>query len=277
MKWLLMLLPFAAFAQLGADRSVVAESISNVHTNYSWRKNVVMETEDGGLVEKQGVLATVADTAAQKETAESVGRVAAAWRRGFSNGVETLSASLSNVPRTGRFIGLKFPLIPQSSRPFDIYVASNHYNAVTHEDELYVHFGQSFSNSPSMTVPYVYESGMTTQRVPGVWRKAGTANHFTNVYSVVLHRSNAVDIAYTCHKLFVPRPAALWGVPCNLDPHGRWGGPEGVAFGSYLLTVTQLGVTYPTFSGSVTNVEAGVVALFDNGAFLGTIPIEEGE
>lgn len=276
MKWLLLMLPFAAFAQLGADRSVVAESVSNVHTNFSWRKNVVMETEDGELRDKKKVLAGVADAAAQQETAERVGRVAQAWRNGFSNGVESLTASLQDIPRTGRFVCLTFPLIPQSSRPFDIFVVSNHYDSVAHEDLLWIYFGQTFTNAPTMTVPYVYESGLTTNRVAGSWTKAGTTDHFTNTVDLVIPRAVMADHVYRkCHKLHVPRPAALWGYPLNLDPHGRWGGPEGVAFGSYLVTVTQAGVTYPTYSGAVTNEAEGVVALFDNGAFLGTVPIEE--
>ena len=276
MKWLLLMLPFAAFAQLGADRSVVAESVSNGHTNYSWRKNVVMETEDGELRDKKRVLAGAADAAAQQETAERVGRVAQAWRAGFSNGVESLSASLSNIPRTGRFISLTFPLVPQSSRPFDIFVVSNHYDSAAHEDLLWIYFGQTFTNAPTMTVPYVYESGLTTNRVAGSWTKAGTTDHFTNTVDLVIPRAAGADHVYgKCHKLHVPRPAALWGYPLNLDPHGKWGGPGGVAFGSYLVTVTQAGATYPTYSGAVTNEAEGVVALFDNGAFLGTVPIEE--
>ena len=279
MKWLIpFMLPFAAFAQLGADRSVVAESVSNVHTNYSWAKNVIMETEDGALRDKRHALATSANAAAQQTTADQVGRVAQAWRQGFSNGVESLSASLSNVPRTGRFIGLKFPLLPQTSRTFDIHVVSNRYNSTTHEDELWIYFGQSFTNAPTITVPYVYESGLTTNRVAGSWKKAGTSAHFTNTVDLTVARASGPDIVYPkCHKLFVPRPAELRGVPCNLNPNGVWGGPTGVAFGSYLLTVTVSGTTYPTYTGPVTNQAAGVVALFDNGAFLGTVPIESQE
>ena len=264
----------SASAQLGAERSIVAESVSGVVTNFSWQKNVVTETEDGQLRDKAGVLASTAQTAAEEETANSVGRVAGAWRQGFSNGVESVKASLSNVPKTGRFITLKFPVVPMTSRRFDIYVASNSYNSVANEDELYIYFGQSFTNAPTMTVPYVWESGFTTNRVAGSWTKPGTSNHFTNTYDVVLHRTSSADVHYTCHRLFVKRPDALRGIPCNLNPHGKWGGPDGVAFGSYMLTVTEGGTMYPTFTGQVTNVAAGVVAIFDNGAFLGTVPIE---
>lgn len=274
MRWLVLLLPFAAFAQLGADRSVVAESVSNVHTNYSWRKNVIMETEGGQLRDKQHALATVANAAAQAETADGVGRVASAWRQGFSNGVESLSATLSSVPRTGRYVSLRFPLVPQTSRRFDIYVVSNRYDSAANEDILWIYFGQSYTNPPTMMVPYVYESGFTTNRVAASWKKAGTTDHFTNTVTLV-GRADGANRTYVCHKLHVPRPAVLAGVPCNLDPHGKWGGPGGVVFGSYLLTVTQSGVTYPTYTGPVTNQEAGVVALFDNGAFLGTVPIGE--
>lgn len=273
----LIIFPAVAFAQLGADRSIIAESVSNVHTNYSWRKDIITETEDANLKDRQRVLATVAGAAAQEATVEGVGRLATAWKNGFSNGVESLSASLSNVPRTGRFIGLKFPLIPQTSRKFDIYVASNYYNSATHEDILFVHFSQSFTNQPSMVVPYVWESGMTTQRVAATWTKPGTSDHWTNTYDIVHLRQNDSDIHYTCHKLHVARPAGLWGVPCNLNPHGVWGGPDGINFGSYLLTVVDGNDSFPTYTGEVTNQTAGVVAVFDNGALKEIVPIEEEE
>jgi len=259
---------------LGAERSVVAESVSGVVTNFSWQKNVITETEDGQLRDKNRVLASIADAAAEEETAKNIGRVAKAWQQGFSNGVESLRASLSNVPKTGRFVTLQFPVVPLTSRRFDIYVASNSYDSASNEDVLYIYFGQSFTNSPTMTVPYVWESGFTTNRVAGSWTKKNTTDHFTNTYDIVLHRTSSADVHYTCHKLYVKRPEALRNIPCNLNPHGKWGGPDGVAFGSYLLTVTDGGATYPTFTGPVTNSETGVVALFDNGAFLGLVPIE---
>lgn len=264
----------SAIAQLGADRSIVAESVSGVVTNYSWKKDVVTETDASTLKDRQGVLASAANASAQSKTAEGIASLASAWRRGFSNGVESVKSNLSNVPRTGRFIGLRFPLVPQTSRKFDIYVASNHYDSASNEDILYIHFGQSFTNAPSMVVPYVWESGMTTQRVAGAWKKSGTSDHWTNTYDVVLMRSGSADIHYTCHKLHVPRPVGMRDIPCNLDPHGRWGTDVGVNFGSLLVTVSVGGSTYPTYSGQVTNEQDGVIAIFDNGAFLGTIPIE---
>ena len=267
-------LTLSAIAQLGSDRSVVAESVSSVVTNFSWKKDVITETDDYSLKDRQRVLASAANAAAQEQTAEGVASLASAWRRGFSNGVDSVQSSLSNVPRTGRFIGLRFPLVPQTSRKFDIYVASNHYDSASNEDILYIHFGQSFTNSPSMVVPYVWESGMTTQRVAGTWKKYGTTDHWTNTYDIVLRRSGSADIHYTCHKLHVPRPVGMQNIPCNLDPHGRWGTDMGVAFGSLLVTVTTGGTTYPTYTGMVTNQQEGVIAIFDNGAFLGTIPIE---
>lgn len=270
---LAVLAPFAAFAQLGADRgSVIVESVSNVQTNWSFGKDIVTETEDGGLMDRRKVLVSAADAAAEAETAESVGRVSKAWAEGFARGTNELHAALYNLPTNGILVGLRFPLIPQTSRRFDIYVASNHYDSVAHRDELYVYFGQSFTNPPTMTVPYVWNSGMTTQRVAGVWTRAGTSDRYTNVWNVV-EQLKAGPVTYPCHRLFVLRPPDLWGLPLNLNPHGRWGGPDGVAFGSYLLTVGGR----PTFTGTVTNLEEGVVATFDNGAFVGLEPIKQEE
>lgn len=274
---LAFIVPLAAVAQLGADRSIVAESISNVHTNYSWRKDLIAETEDGELVDRRRVLASAARVSAEAETVAGMERLANSWKQGFSNGVETLSSSLSEVPRTGRFIGLKFPLIPQTSRRFDIYVASNYYNNVTHEDIFYVHFGQSFTNPPSMVVPYVWESGMTVQRVTASWSKAGTADHWTNTYDIVQRRSVDSDIHYTCHKLRSPRPMGIRNIPCNLNPHGVWGGPDGMAFGSYLINVVEGNNVYPAYTGEVTNQEDGVIAIFDNGALKEIVEIKQGE
>lgn len=268
----------SASAQLGAGGSTIIESVTGVHTNFSWVKDVVTETADGALMDMQGVLATVADTEAETYTSERLGRIAGAWSKGFSEGAEALSATLSNVPRTGRFVELRFPVLPQTSRPFDIYVASNHYDSASNEDTLYVYFGQSFTNAPKLTVPYVWESGMTTQRVNGTWNKSGTTDHWTNTYDVAVERRSTAAVHYPCHRLHVKRPTALRGVPLNLDPHGVWGGPDGVAFGSTMLTVTMdVDGLYTTYTGPVTNSEAGVVAWFDNGAFMGTTQIENEE
>lgn len=275
--FLAFIAPLVAFAQLGADRSIVAESVSNVHTNYSWKKDVVAEDEYDKLIDRQRVLASAARVAAEAETVSGMERLATSWKNGFSNGVETLSASLSNVPRTGRFICLKFPLIPQTSRKFDIYVASNYYDSASNEDIMFVHFGQSFTNQPSMVVPYVWESGMTTQRVAATWIKSGTSDNWTNTYDIVQGRSGEQDIHYTCHKLHCKRPTAIKDVPCNLNPHGVWGGPDGMNFGSYLLNVIDGDNVYPAYTGSVTNQEAGVVAVFDNGALKEIVEIQQGE
>lgn len=273
-----ILVPFLAFAQqVSLDRSIVAESISNVHTNHSWNKDVIAETLDGQLVDRQGVLASVADASAEEETAKGIGKIAAAWNEGFSNGVETLKKKLDDVPRTGRFIGLKFPVIPATSRKFDIYVVSNYYDSAANEDVLFIYFGQSFTNAPTMVVPYVYESGFTTQRVAGTWTKSGTDDRFSKTRELSIYRNTEGTVSYKCHKLYVKRPPILSGIPCNLDPNGVWGGPEGISFGSYLITVSVGGDVFPTYSGFVTNETLGVVAIFDNGSFNGIVPIGEEE
>lgn len=274
-----MLIPFLAFAQqsVSLDRSIVAESISNVHTNHSWNKDVIAETSDGKLVDRQGVLASVADASAEEETAKGIGKIASAWNKGFSNGVEMLKKKLDDVPRTGRFIGLKFPVIPATSRKFDIYVVSNYYNSAENEDVLFIYFGQSFTNAPTMVVPYVYESGFTTQRVAGTWTKPGTDDRFSKTRELSIYRNTEGTVRYKCHKLYVKRPPVLSGIPCNLDPNGVWGGPEGISFGSYLITVSVGGDVFPTYSGFVTNETLGVVAIFDNGSFNGIVPIGEEE
>lgn len=266
---LFLLLPLAASAQLGADRgAVIVETVSNVQTNWSFGKDIVTETGDGVLMDRRRVLVSAADAAAEAETAESVGRISKAWSEGFARGTNELHAAMAGIPTNGILVGLRFPLVPQTSRLFDIYVASNHYDSVANRDELYVYFGQSYTNPPTLTVPYVWNSGVTTQRVAGAWTRAGTGDRFTNVWNVVEQLKDG-PVTYPCHRLFVPRPPELRGLSLNLDPHGRWGGPDGVAFGSYLLSV---GGT-PTYTGQVTNDVDGVVATFDNGALVGLEPI----
>ena len=266
---LFLLLPLAASAQLGADRgAVIVETVSNVKTNWSFGKDIVTETEDGALMDRRRVLVSAADAAAEAETAESVGRISKAWSEGFARGTSELRAAMAGIPTNGILVGLRFPLVPQTSRRFDIYVASNHYDVATGRDELYVYFGQSYTNPPTITVPYVWNSGMTTQRVAGVWTRAGSNDRYTKVWNVVEQLKDG-PVTYPCHRLFVPRPPELRGLSLNLDPHGRWGGPDGVAFGSYLLTVGGL----PTYTGVVTNDVDGLIMTIDNGACVGLEPI----
>lgn len=265
MKLVFAIAALAVFAALAQERNaVVIESVSNVQTNFSWGKDVVTEEVGAGgrLRDRQGVLVSAADVAAEAATASNVTRVAQAYSEGFGRGTNELAAAMANLPTNGILVGLRFPLVPQTSRKFDIYVASNHYDSASNRDELYVYFGQSYTNPPTMGVPYVWDSGATTQRVAGVWTLPGTLHRWTDVYSVT-ERQKSGTVAYPCHRLFVARPSALRGLPLNLNPHGVWGGPEGMAFGSYLLTAGASRAA--AWTGAVTNAPEGVIAVFDNG------------
>ena len=241
---------FAA-AALAQDRATGTNDVyySSVHSAPARVKDVVTERHDEtgvSLMDRQRVFAQLADLVAEQVTVEGAREVAAAWHRGFSNGVEELRAALSSTPTNGVYLGLEFPYDPSVSRAaIDIYVASNHYDAVSGYDLFWIHFNHQLPK-PSMEVPYQYTGGVV--RVAGTWAPHGTTAHWTNVYTIA-RRGYTYD---NCHLLFVKRPPELVGASMNLRPFGSFGNPEtGISWGKVQTTYNgRASLTATLFDGT---------------------------
>ena len=231
------------------------------------RRDVILERLDTNgvysLRDRRGAFASLAALMAEQVAASNAHAVAAAWTRGFSNGVEQLRAAFANAPTSGIFLGLDFPLDPAPTRAaLDIYVVSNAYDGASDLDLLWIYFSRTIAK-PTIEVPYIVAG--ETNRVLGSWTLAGTQAHWTNTYDIVRG-----EYAYpSCHLLFVQRPAALHDAPINLNPHGLFGrAGSGIAWGQ--VQTTYLG--RPSLSGIITDGTNNYEFL--NGFLLTTTPTE---
>ena len=180
------------------------------------------------------------------------------------------------VSSGGTFVKLTYPLVPSSTRrSVDVFVVSNTYDSVRNRDCLWLYFSRELPMKPSMSLPYVSESGFTTNRVAGTFSVHDVAgSHWTNSVTITRFRDGLGNpIAYErCHPCWFVRPAALQGVPVFLYRHGSFGSREsGLEWGSLAVTVDGT----PTITGEVTNAVEGTVAVFSNGGFTGTYRLEE--
>ena len=196
---------------------------------------------------------------------------------GFAKGTNVLSEAMSSyVARGGTFMKITYPLVPSSTRRnVDVFVVSNTYDSVRNRDCLWLYFSRELPMKPSMSLPYVSESGFTTNRVAGTFSVQDVAgSHWTNAVTITRFRDGLDNpIAYEkCHPCWFSRPAALRGVPIFLYRHGSFGSREsGLEWGSLAVTVDGT----PTITGEVTNAVEGTVAVFSNGGFTGTYRLED--
>ena len=255
-----------AVAQLAASSGTNDVYYSTVHSAPARVKDVVMERQDESgvsLMDRKRIFAQLADLVAEQVTVEGATEVAAAWHRGFTNGVEELRAAFANAPTNGMYLGVEMPYDSTAARErLDIYVASNHFDRASGYDLLWVHFNYSIPR-PRIEVPYSWTGGVT--RVVGSWTMPGTSANWTNVYTV----TKGQYVYNNCRLLFVQRPTGLDGAVMNLKPHGLFGNPElGVSWG-------QVQTTYrgrASITGTLTDGTNDYV--FANGQLMSTTPTE---
>lgn len=272
--------PSIASAQLGAAAGTNIVYEMTVVTNNAWGRSVVTElaTPYGvELLDRREAFVSAANLAALGVAVSDSHRVSDAWMRGFSQGTNMLSEAMSNyVARGGTFMKLTYPLMPSvTRRSVDVFVVSNTYDSVRNRDCLWIYFSRELPMKPSMSLPYVSESGFTTNRVAGTFSVQDVAgSHWTNAVTVTRFRDDLGNpIVYEkCHPCWFMRPASLKDVPIFLYRHGAFGSREsGLEWGSLAVTVDGT----PTITGEVTNAVEGTVAVFSNGGFTGTYRLED--
>lgn len=273
-------LPLALFAQLGADRAatnLVYQTDEVV--NEAWMKHIITEYvgEDGPpeLRDRMGKFMSAANLAALGVAARDASEVAEAWMRGFVLGTQQLAQAMLQAPSTGVWMKLCHPLEPSSTRrSVDIFVVSNGYDSARNRDEFLVYVSRDLPMTPVMRVPYISESGFTTNLVKGYTAVSDVPHSsWTNTVTVSRFGRTYRD----CHRVWFTRPPSLKDVPVFLHRHGVFGSwASGFEWGSVAVTVTLPGEpTALTFTGSITNVADGLVSRWSNGAFIGIMELEE--
>lgn len=257
------------FAQAQTVSSIETNRVyySQSITNNAWVKHIITEFWNGNvapeLKDKAGVFVSAANLAALGVAVEDSKRVYESWMRGFERGCEELSSKIGQSPDHGAFLKLMFPLIPDATRKsVDIFVVSNTYDTVRNRDVLWIYCNRELPMKPVVEVPYIYESGFTTNRVVGTFSPPDVPKaHWTNTVTV----SRFGHVYRDCRVLYVNRPANLASYPCNLNRHGRWGRKgEGFDWGSIGVTVDGV----PTLTCELTNTVQNKVAVFNNGGIV---------
>ena len=265
-----------SFAQLtaGIETNVVYES--QIITNNAWMKHLVTELIENGkapeLKDRAKAFVSAANLAAMKVAVEDSKRVYDAWIRGFEQGCEELRSKIGQSPTSGMFLKLMFPYVPDSTRKtVDIFVVSNHYDTVKNRDVMWIYCNRELPMEPIVEIPYVYESGFTTNRVVGTFEPKDVAKaHWTNTVTI-----SRFGYEYkNCHVLYANRPANLANYPCRLNRNGLWG-KTGGGFDWGMIGVTVEGV--PTLTAELTNTVQNKVVVFSNGGFTGIIDLNNTE
>lgn len=262
-----------AGAQLTASVTTNTTYVSSVVTNRAWAKHIVTEFLSGNnppeLKDLARKFVSTMDLEALGIAVEESSKVYDAWMRGFADGCRQLEDVIGRSPTHGMFLQLLFPLVPSTTRKsVDIFVVSNAYDSAKHRDIMWVYCSRELPLVPVTEVPYIWESGFTTNRVRGTYSPSDVAGaHWTNTVNLVAYGNDYPK----CHILYVDRPAALRNVPCRLNPHGLWGHRQfGFDWGPVTVTVEGS----PTLTGPVTNDVLGIVRTFSNGGLVGEAPIE---
>lgn len=265
---------FGAFhavdAQLLSGVKTNKTYISSVVTNKPWVKHIVSELLDGEmgpvLKDKAGAFVSAANLAALGVAVEDSHRVYDAWMEGFQRGCEELHSKIGQSPTSGAFLKLIFPLVPDATRKsVDIFVVSNEYDVAKNRDTMWIYCNRTLPMEPVVEVPYVYESGFTTNRVTGTFSPADVPRaHWTNTVTITRFGQTYKD----CHVLYAVRPGNLAEYPCRLNRHGKWG-RTGDGFEWGMIGVTVDGI--PTLTKELTNTVQKKVMVFSNGGLTGII------
>lgn len=240
-----------ALAQLAATAGatnivIVSESIEEP----AWKRQVVMQSEDGSIFNDGGMVGSAAESAAAGEAAEHAGEISDAAKTAMTNAVQALTDASENAATNA--IGLALVVMPETVRSnLTAFVVKTETDGVT--DTQWVWFNRRIDLAPSRYVKYETYGRSTTQKAE--W------TDWTNAVTVV-HNGRTWE---GCHVCTVLRPVWARGGTCLDLPNETFGGPNGFDFGDLLLTSggQQL------YTGLVTNGVTGDVLYFSNGFCMG--------
>ena len=275
----LAVLSSMCLVSVAQDKSLGAVNynyFSEVKDNPAWMKDVITAEGDdfGTLKDRQGVLAPKQSAVALEIATSNLTEVAQAYSNGFERGIANLVDATNNIPKSGFTFGLVVPLVPSASRTaIEGFVVDTEYDSENNTDILTIHFTQSLAIEPVIEVPYVSDSGMTTNRVKGSFRTTDYAgSHWTNKTTRVLGPDG---IEYdNCHKCYVRRPTTLQGMTAWFKTNVRWGSETtGIDYGN----IVHLAFGEPLFNGTLTNTVDNTYVVIKDGAIMapGFVPITE--
>jgi len=241
----------AARAQLAATAGatnivIVSESIEEP----AWKRQVVMQTADGGILNDSGKVGSAAESAAAGEAAELAGEISDAANVAMTNALRVLADASAHAATNA--IALALVAAPETSRTnLTAYVVKTETDGIT--DTQWVWYNRALALAPNRCVVYETYDRATTNKAEWV--------DWTNTVTVAQNGRTWEG----CHVCTVARPVWARGGACLDLPNETFGGPFGFDFGDMLLTTGG----EPLYTGLVTNGVTGEVLYFDNGFCLG--------
>ena len=227
---------------------IVSESIEEP----AWRRQVVMQSADGGILNDSGQVGSAAEAAAAGEAAEHAGEISDAANVAMTNALQVLDEASEHAATNA--IALALVVAPETIRSnLTAYVVKTESDSTN--DTQWVWFNRQLALAPSRYVVYETYGRAATNRAEWV--------EWTNTVTVVKNGRTWEG----CHVCTVARPAWARGVACLDLPNEKFGGPFGFDFGDMLLTTGG----QPLYTGLVTNGVTGEVLYFDNGFCKGSI------
>lgn len=252
----MLLLPLAASAQLGATATTNRIYTSETITEPAWKRQVVMKSgATGEIFNDSGAVGSAAEAAAAGEAAEIAAEIGDAANAAMTNALRQLTAAGENAATNA--IALALVVAPETTRTnLTAFVVKTESDGVT--DTQWVWYNRKIDLAPNRFVVYSTFGRAATNKVEWTdWTNAVTVTHNGRTWE-------------GCHVCTVVRPTWAQGLSCLDLPNDLLGGPSGFDFGDLLLTMGG----GPLYTGFVTNGLTGAVLYFDNGFCKGS-PTEE--
>lgn len=244
---ILLLLPLATFAQLGATATTNRVYLSETITEPAWKRQVVMKSgATGEIFNDSGAVGSAAETAAAGEAAEHAAEIGDAANAAMTNALRRLNDASANAATNA--IGIALVVAPETTRTnLTAFVVKTESDGTN--DTQWVWYNRKIDLEPNRFVVYSSFGQAATNKVEWTdWTNAVTVTHNGRTWE-------------GCHVCTVTRPAWAQGVTCLDLPNDRLGGEFGFDFGDLLLTMGG----EPLYTGFVTNGVTGEVLYFDNG------------
>lgn len=240
----------AQLAAAGGTTNIVI--VSEPVEEPAWKRQVVMQSADGGILNDSGQVGSAAEAAAAGEAAEHAGEISDAANVAMTNALVTLDEAAGQAATNA--IALALVAAPETVRSnLTAYVVKTESDGTN--DTQWVWFNRQLALAPSRYVVFETYGRAATNRAEWV--------EWTNTVTVVRNGRTWEG----CHVCTVARPAWARGVACLDLPNEKFGGPFGFDFGDMLLTTGG----QPLYTGLVTNGVTGEVLYFDNGFCKGSI------
>lgn len=215
-----------------------------------WFKQVVMATPDGNVVDKSGVVVSIAETEAVRKASDEVSQISDAARAVVVGARAELLEHTDDMAKHSKSYYLT--LAPEGARPnLTGFVVKEESTGRT--DTQWVWYNKSLSMKPVRWVEY--QGDYVTNSVKATW-----VNWSKDGETVVVDGKTWSG----CHKCTVERPVWAYDVPCLTKQNETVGGESGFNIGDANILLDG----EVPFTGYTTNRVENLVEYYNNGVLM---------